>query len=547
MAARLVGKTNGIPLAGRILTGWWAWLFDGFRDLFLLVLAKTLRHPALTLIFFAALSAGAFALVAGIPMEVLPTSDNGMITINLKFSNNFSLDATAARTARIESMINSLPEAVFFERLVTSIGGGEMDQSLFKSQISVRLRDISGRPGTEAVADKIRGRLKAVSGVECSILSAEQTFGPDPIEVRVKGPDFAVLQDIAEKIRARGERIPGAANIALSTEMGRAELRILPIRWRMAQFGIDASEFAEIVKGYLNGNKSGVFREGGAEYDIKALIDPGKRGGIYETGQLPIMTKFGAVPLAEMADVAWGDSPTEIRRTERERTLMITGNVQGVPLGAVLDNFRTILDDVELPPGYSVILAGEAEDMEEDLGALAEVILLAVAVTFLVIASILESWAYAVIILFSVPMSAIGVVPLMLATGANMSMIAMIGMVMLVGLVVNNAIVVVDCAEILRRDEGLSPGEAIERACGMRFKSVTMGVITSIVSFMPLAVATGRGSEFRWPIAIVAIGGLLAGGLLALLAVPAAYKLYHAVSALVRRAWSREPSFGEER
>jgi HAE1 family hydrophobic/amphiphilic exporter-1 len=118
---------------------------------------------------------------------------------------------------------------------------------------------------------------------------------------------------------------------------------------------------------------------------------------------------------------------------------------------------------------------------------------------------------------------------------------------MLVGLVVNNAIVVVDCAEILRRDEGLSPGEAIERACGMRFKSVAMGVITSIVSFMPLAMATGRGSEFRWPIAVVAIGGLVAGGLLALLAVPAAYKIYHMISARIRRAWFTKFSFGKER
>ncbi|MDR1915108.1 MAG: efflux RND transporter permease subunit [Synergistaceae bacterium] len=526
MAARLIGKTNDTPPAGRILTGWWVWLFDGLRDLFLLVLKKTLRHPAITLIFFVALTVGAFALGAGIPMEVLPTSDNGMVTVNLKFSNNFSLDATMVRTMQIENMINAIPEAGFFERVITSIGGGEMDQSLFKSQITVQLKDIPGRPETDAIADKIRSRLGAVAGVEYSVLSAQQTFGPDPIEVQIKGPDFALLQDIAEKIRARGENIPGAANLSLSTEMGRSELRIKPIRWRASQFGIDASEFAEIVKGYLNGNKAGFFREGGEEYDIKVLIDPRKRSDIYAIGQLPVITKFGAVPLEELADAAWGDSPTEIRRTERERTLTITGNVRGVPLSVVLGDFKAVLDDIKLPPGYTVRMAGEAEDMEEDLGAMALTILLAVVVTFLVIASILESWAYAAIILFSVPMSAIGVVPLMLATGANISIIAMIGMVMLVGLVVNNAIIVVDSAEILRRDEGLPPGAAIEKSCDIRFKSVTMGVVTSIVSFMPLAMATGRGSEFRWPVAIVAIGGLMAGGLLALLAIPAAYKLY---------------------
>jgi HAE1 family hydrophobic/amphiphilic exporter-1 len=195
-------------------------------------------------------------------------------------------------------------------------------------------------------------------------------------------------------------------------------------------------------------------------------------------------------------------------------------------LEKVLTDIQAMLDDMELPPGYSTRLAGEAEDMEQTAGVMGTAILLAVAVTFLVIASILESFSYALIILLSVPMSAIGVVPLMMATGANLSILAMTGMIMLAGLAVNNAIVVVDYAEILRRGRGLPPESAIEEACGVRFKSIVMGVSTSVVSFMPLAMAEGLGSEFRWPIAVVAIGGLVSGGLLALLAVPAAYKIY---------------------
>jgi HAE1 family hydrophobic/amphiphilic exporter-1 len=263
-------------------------------------------------------------------------------------------------------------------------------------------------------------------------------------------------------------------------------------------------------------------------------MDTRLTGDIYSIGQLPVMTKFGAVPLDEIASVTRGDSPTEVRRIERERAVVITGNIQDVPMGDVLTRIQEILNDMKFPPGYSVHLGGEAEEMDESSGMMGTAILLAIVITFLVVASILESPALALIILFSIPMSATGVVPLMMATGANMSLFAMIGMVMLVGLVVNNAIVVVDYAEFQRRG-GTLPGEAMARACEVRFKSIVMGVCTSIVSFMPLALATGQGSEFRWPIAVVAIGGLIAGGLLALLAIPAAYNIYWSVKAKVIR------------
>jgi HAE1 family hydrophobic/amphiphilic exporter-1 len=448
--------------------------------------------------------------------------------VSLKLQNNASLAATTDKTLRAESFINSLPEARFFEHVVSSIGGSDTDQSLFKSQISVQMKDLPDRPSTNALANKIRDYLKTESGAEYSVLSARQAFGPEPLEAQVRGPDFSTLMEIAEKIRARAEKIPGVESLSLSTEMGRPELRLAPVRWRAARLGVEISGLAQIVRGYLNGNTAGTFREGGAEYDIKVRLDPAKTGDIYAIGSLPVMTKFGAVALEEMANLEWGDSPTEIRRVERERTLAITGNIGNIPLGDVVAPFQAILDDIGLPPGYSARITGEAEELAESSAMMGQTIMLAVAVTFLVIASILESWAYALIILFSVPMTAIGVVPLMMATGANISILAMIGMVMLVGLVVNNAIIVVDYAEILRRGEGLPPDTAIEKSCEVRFKSIAMGVATSIVSFLPLAIATGRGSEFRWPIAVVAIGGLLAGGMLALLAIPAAYKIYWA-------------------
>jgi HAE1 family hydrophobic/amphiphilic exporter-1 len=171
----------------------------------------------------------------------------------------------------------------------------------------------------------------------------------------------------------------------------------------------------------------------------------------------------------------------------------------------------------------SVNFGGEQEDMAENFTELIRTLVIAIVVTYLVVAAILESWMYSVIILCSVPMAAIGVVPAMLISQVNISIFALIGMIMLVGMVVNNAIVVVDYAEVLRL-KGTHPYEAVEEACRVRFKSLLMAVVTSVVSLVPL-LSTGRGSEMKRPIAVVAIGGLIAGGMLAMISIPAAYKV----------------------
>jgi HAE1 family hydrophobic/amphiphilic exporter-1 len=491
----------------------------------MLLMRKTLHRPALTIFSFLALSAGAFMMAGNLGTETLPVSDDGTITISLKLSNDASLEAAERKTVLVEDFVLSMAEAGAIEHVTSAVGAGGMDQSPFKSKITVTLKDVPDRPATADVAGKIRAYLNAMPGIEFSVLATRPGFGRDPIEIHVKGQDMSELFTIAGEILLKGKDVPGIIDLQPATEMGRPELRIVPMRWNLARLGVDISGLTRTMKGYLNGNKAGELRSGGSECDIVVRLCPEKTRDIYAMNQMPIMTKRGPVPLGEMAAMEWGSAPTEIRRIERERTLMITGNVQNISAGEGIAKMREILGSLTLPAGYSAQMAGEADEMDDIGGEMAWAVIFAVTATYLIVASILGSWAYALVILLTVPMAAIGVVPLMLATGANMSLFAGIGVVMLIGLVVNNAIVVVDCAESLRKNENLPPGEAIERACEVRFKSVAMGAVTSIVSFMPLALSTGRGSEFRAPIAAVAIGGLAAGGLLALLVIPAAFAL----------------------
>jgi HAE1 family hydrophobic/amphiphilic exporter-1 len=316
--------------------------------------------------------------------------------------------------------------------------------------------------------------------------------------------------------------------MTIQTEMGKPELQIEPIRWRLSQIGLNIVDLSSIVRGYLIGNVAGKFRQEGFEYDIKAMLERQKAGDIYSVPELPIMTKYGLVPLKEMAEASWQDAPTEIRRIDRERTIIVTGNVRYITAGEGNAKLQELVSTLSVPNGYSITFGGSQKRMNDEFAALFKAMATAVLITYIIVAAIMESWAYAFIILITVPMALIGIIPSMLVSGISLSLFALIGMIMLIGMVVNNAIVVLDYAEVLRA-EGKSANDAIAEATDVRFKSLVMAVATSVVSLVPLAIATGKGAEMRAPLAIVAIGGLVAGGLLALLVIPAAYKLYWSV------------------
>ena len=524
LAARIKkhkGETAEIPLIGKILTGWWNWIFDGFRDLFFIVLHLSMKFPFLTIIFTVLATYGSLKLGGFIGTQFTPTMDDGTVRITLTLDNNSSIHRTTELVYKVEDYINTLSDRKYIKNVVSTVASSMRSNSISEAQVALYLNDDPKRPSTEDLADKIRPYLESLPGVEVSIAATRSGFG-NPIEIEVKGQDLNVLYGVAEEIRARGRHVPGVRDLKIEMEMGKPELQVKPIRWRLAPLGLNISDLASIVRGYLIGRDAGKFRQGGYEYDIKARISREKASDIFNAHELPIMTAYGLVPLDEMSDLSWSDSPTEIRRVERERAVVVTGRVRYITSGEGNARMREVVNSMTLPEGVSINFGGEQEDMAENFIELIRTLVIAIVVTYLVVAAILESWTYSIIILATVPMAAIGVVPAMLISEVNISIFALIGMIMLVGMVVNNAIVVVDYAEVLRR-KNVHPYRAVEEACHVRFKSLLMAVVTSVVSLVPL-LSTGRGSEMKRPIAVVAIGGLIAGGMLAMISIPAAYK-----------------------
>ena len=527
MAARFK-PDKGIPRIGRILCGWWDWVYSGFEELFLFFLRRALAHPVITIFLFLGLTLGAFKMGGLIGSEMMPRTDSGVMTVNITLPSNTPVFVTRERAKEIEDHIRqTLPSLKY---VVSTVGASGRNQGTHKATIEAYFTEDPGRPSTIEMADRIRPFVNAMPGVDGSVSGFRQNMGGGkPIQLVVRGEELETLYRIAETIRDRIRHVPGIVDAGIDVEMGKPELQILPVRWRLSQFGIDMTTLSHVIYGYLVGMDAGKFRQEGFEYDIKARISPDKAKDIFKVQDLPIMTNYGLMPLKEFAEVQWRDGPTEVVRKDRQKAVTVEADARYISVGEATANARRAIADLDLPEGYSIDYGGDAEFMEETFGELGQALFIAIGLTFIIIAAILESWFFAFVIILTVPLSALGVIPSMLLSGVSVSMFALIGLIMLVGLVVNNAIVVIDYAEVLRRDENMPASQAIWKACSVRLRMLFMAISAAVISMVPLALGTGQGGALRQPIAFVSIGGLIAGGIIALLVVPAVYELYWSV------------------
>ena len=270
LAARMKKKENDsgeLPLIGKILTGWWNWIFNGFRDIFFIILHVSMRFPLLTVIFTLLAMWGSLKLGGFLGTQFTPTMDDGTIRITLTLDNNSSVYKTADLIYKVEDHIDSIPERKYIKNVVSTVAGSMRDNSISEAKISWYTIEDDNRPSTQVLADKIRPWLSQLPGVQVAVASTRSGFS-NAIEVQVKGEDLNVLYNFAEDIRSRDRNIPGLINLKTEMEMGKPELRINPIRWRLSPLGLNISDLSGIVKGYLIGGNSGKFRQGGFEYEF---------------------------------------------------------------------------------------------------------------------------------------------------------------------------------------------------------------------------------------------------------------------------------------
>jgi multidrug efflux pump subunit AcrB len=349
---------------------------------------------------------------------------------------------------------------------------------------------------------------------------------------------LAELQRLGEEVMLRMRSVPGLEGVEPSTEEASPQLSIEIDRLRAADLGLDVAQVGQTVRTALDGSIVTRFTQRNNEYDVRVRLPRESFTSPEDLGSIALFPgNDRPIYLRDVADVKLGTGPTTILRVNQNRQLRVTGDVneEVASVGEVTRAVRAALADLDLPDGYSLIYGGEEQALKENQRNLAIVTLLAIFLVFVVMAIQYESVSDPLAIIFSIPLALVGVGLLLWITATPLSAPVLLGVILLAGIVVNNAILLVQYVEIARREKGLPVEQAVVEAGAVRLRPILMTTTTTVCGMLPLAIGLGEGSELMQPLAVAVVGGLTVSTLLTLIVVPCAYLIVHGLAASLKR------------
>jgi len=467
-----------------------------------------------------------------IGFEFFAKTDQGSFSITLECPVDSPLSATDRITRRVEAILRELPEQ---EKIFTTVGKvsafmGGTNQGVNLAEINVDLIAAEHREKTTRdIINSLRPILAKIPSVTFTLQETQQGGGgPEkPIQLEIRGNEIDILNQLSNRAVELARTVPGAVDIDTDWRMGKPEIWVIPDRERASEYGISVGLIAEILRSSLTGTVASTYREKDDEFDIRVKLEEKDRNLQEHIRDISLLAGDGAViPLTAVCRIEQREGPTTITRKDRERIVTVSANVVGSSSGEVYSGLKELLDtEVAFPPGYGYFFAGEIERMQENFREIFIALGLAIVLTYLMLAAILESYRYPTMIMLSLPLAMVAVFLALFLTNTTINIFSLMAMVMLVGLVINNTIVIVDYSNLLRK-EGRSIEDAIVEACEIRLRPVLMANLTTVVAMIPLALGLGMGGGFRAPMAIVSIGGMIGGGFLALLISPVLYYIF---------------------
>lgn len=501
-----------------------------------------LRHKLIvvsTAFVLFALSLVLFKFAVG--FEFFPASDTGQIQITAQLPVGTRLEETIKVGEEIQKIVSEeIPEKwrkYIFMRAGTSEQGfatitGQVEGNNVVT-VGARLVPFKERGVTiEELGAKIRERIKLIPGIEKFEVSRGSDFqalifgGGKPLTVEVTGYDLNLTSKVAEQIKSELEKIPGAKDVQIGRSGLAPEIRIEVDKQKSASLGLNTSIIAATVRSSIYGLKATTYKEIGDEYDI--TIQPGAdlRNSISYLEEIPIRSLSGnIVKIKDIAKVYDTYSPIEIQHRDRQRIIPVGANVEGRALGDVVKDLQERLKKLDIPPGVEIKFAGQVEEQSKTFKDLLQVFILSVILTYMIMASQFESLLHPFVIMFSVPFGFVGVVLGLLIFGIPFGLTAFLGLITLVGIVVNNGIVLIDYTNLLRA-RGYQLYDAIITAGKTRLRPVLMTTATTILGALPLAIFKGEGSEFWRPLGVTLLGGLTFATLITLVLIPTVYSIF---------------------
>ena len=499
------------------------------------VLRACLSHKALTLIvvfllFFASLIP---AFTGAIGTDFMAQQDNGRMSVTVELQRGTRVEETIKAARKIEQRMMALVPEI--ELISTSTGTNDdagisaLFSSTNNNKISMTVRcnkKYERERSIFDIAEVIRQDLATLPEVvdyQVSTSSGMGGGGGTTVDIEIYGYDFVTTSRLAEEVRQRLKSVPGARDVNISREEDRAELQIIFDKEKLALHGLNEATVSTYVRNRVNGMVAGYLKEDGEEYDIVVRLQEEYRNSITDLEELTIMTNTGSqIKLKELARVEEYWCPPTIERKTRQRVVTVKVTPYETSLGELAMAIQSMMEDVDIPQGVNVAIAGDYEDQQETFGDIGMLLALIILLVYIVMASQFESFSKPFIIMMSVPFAITGVILALLITGTNLDMIGALGVVLLVGIVVKNGIVLVDYINLMR-DRGYELNEAIALSGASRLRPVLMTAFTTILGMVPMALSKSEGSEMWVPLGIVVIGGALVSTLVTLIVVPVLY------------------------
>ncbi|MGD9345833.1 MAG: efflux RND transporter permease subunit [Candidatus Aminicenantes bacterium] len=488
----------------------------------------SLNHKATILGVSLALLVVTVLLIPSLGIELIPQLAQGEFRVEFRLPPGTPLDRTDGVIASVQ---NSAGNIEGIQTLFSVAGTGERFDANPEhggehwGELSVNLIPGSKRSDEEAAMDALRRVIESMPGVQYKFYRPTLFSFRTPVEVEVAGFDLDELKEVSSAIVERMSGSERFADIKSSMDVGHPEIQIHFDRERAASLGLNVYEIADRVVTKVRGEVATRYSWRDRKIDVLVRSRENDRASIEDIGQLIINPQSDRpVPLQGVADIIVGTGPSEIRRVDQERVALITANLSYGDLGSAAYELTEIIEEVRMPRGLTAQVSGQNEEMKVSFQSLRFALLLAIFLVYLVMASQFESFLHPFVIIFTIPLAFIGAVFALWITGAKISVVVFIGAILLAGIVVNNAIVLIDRINQIRA-QGVAKGEAIIEAGGSRLRPILMTMLTTTLGLLPLAIGIGEGAEVRAPMAITVIGGLSVSTLLTLIVIPVVYNV----------------------
>ena len=530
--------------------------FTGFRRLesrYTELLTAAIRHRGRVFAITGALLAGVLLQWPLVSVELAPRTEADEIDIELEMARGTNIAVARSDLDELERKVRGVLPDDDIKVVSTEVRG---DSAAVELKLEPRDRRSMG--STE-MADRVRRAVDGqVPGAEIDVEAQQGLWmlnrvfssgGGNAVEIELRGWDLDRADRIAADIRRRMEAVPGVTDVRVSRREGRPEERLELDRERIAEVGLSVEEVGRTLMANVGGLEAGRFREGGDEFPIVVRLRPEDRLHAADLDHIVLRTDAGSViPLSALVERRRGRGPVEIERVDGQRVTYISANLEGgVALGDAVDRIRPALSDLVLPQSFALVFGGQYEEQQAARRDFTIAIVMALVLVYMLMAAQFERFVDPLIVMLSVPVALVGVVPTLLVTGTTVNIQSLMGLMMLIGIVVNNAIVLVDAINLLRREYRMGTAEAVIEAGRLRLRPILMTTGTTVLGLLPLALGLGAGAEIQAPLARVVIGGLLASTLVTLVLIPVAY---NSATTLVirrrRRDWDTEATESDQ-